>query len=134
MMTSGILTRGDGDRAMLPMEALSSSTEGVIVTRSAGRGLILILNFFLWSSSSSDSSEEKKWGFLVATGGVASRKAKLSYVTYTDGETSLTTLGSALKSQLISKKKNKKLLCLCPTCIFSISKSLCPFLNSLVHL
>lgn len=77
-MTSGILTRGDGERAMLPMEALSSSTEGVVVTRSAGSGLILILNFFLWSSSSSDSSEEKKWGFLVAIGSAVSRKAKLS--------------------------------------------------------
>lgn len=57
------LLRGDGDRAMLPMEALSSSNEGTATTRSAGSGLILILNFFLWSSSSSDSSEEKKWGF-----------------------------------------------------------------------
>lgn len=55
-----LLTMGDGDRAMLPMEALSSSTEGASTTRSGGRGLILILNFFLWSSSSSDSSEEKK--------------------------------------------------------------------------
>lgn len=54
------LLMGDGDRAMLPMEALSSSTEGASTTRSGGRGLILILNFFLWSSSSSDSSEEKK--------------------------------------------------------------------------
>lgn len=59
----GLRLRGDGDRAMLPMEALSSSNEGTATTRSAGSGLILILNFFLWSSSSSDSSEEKKWGF-----------------------------------------------------------------------
>lgn len=62
---SGQLTRGDGDKAILPMEALSSSTEGTATTRSAGSGLILILNFFLWSSSSSDSSEEKKGDFLV---------------------------------------------------------------------
>lgn len=61
----GLRLIGDGDRAMLPMEALSSSTEGTDATRSAGSGLILILNFFLWSSSSSDSSEEKKWVFLV---------------------------------------------------------------------
>lgn len=60
---SELLTRGDGDRAMLPMEALSSSTEGADTTRSDGSGLILILNFFLRSSSSSDSSEEKKCVF-----------------------------------------------------------------------
>lgn len=74
-VTSELLTRGDGDRAMLPMEALSSSTEGANTTRSASSGLILILNFFLWSSSSSDSSEEKKWAFLVVGGSTASRKA-----------------------------------------------------------
>lgn len=67
-VTSGLLTRGDGDSAMLPMDALSSSTDGTDTTWSAGSGLILILNFFLWSSSSSDSSEEKKWGFLVISG------------------------------------------------------------------
>ncbi|TNN36437.1 hypothetical protein EYF80_053403 [Liparis tanakae] len=59
---------------MLPMEAFSSSTEGADATRSDGSGLILILNFFLWSSSPSDSSEEKKWGFLTVGGGAASRK------------------------------------------------------------
>lgn len=74
--TSELLTIGDGDRAMFPMEALSSSTEGTDATRSAGSGLILILNFFLWSSSPSDSSEEKKWGFLmVGGGGAASRNS-----------------------------------------------------------
>lgn len=56
---------GDGDRVMLPIEAFSSSTDGAVATRSGGSGLILILNFFLWSSSPSDSSEEKKWPFLV---------------------------------------------------------------------
>lgn len=76
-MTSELLTIGDGDRAMLPMEALSSSTEGTGTTRSAGSGLILILNFFLWSSSSSDSSEEKKWGFLTVGGSAVSRKSKV---------------------------------------------------------
>lgn len=78
-VTSEPLTIGDGDRAMLPMEALSSSTEGADTTRSAGSGLILILNFFLWSSSSSDSSEEKKWGFLVMGGSVASKKSNVSF-------------------------------------------------------
>lgn len=73
--TTTLLTRGDGDRAMLPMEALSSSTEGTDATRSAGSGLILILNFFLWSSSSSDSSEEKKCPFLVVGSRPMSRKA-----------------------------------------------------------
>lgn len=63
-----LLTRGDGDKAMLPMEALSSSTVGAGMTKSGGRGLILILNFFLCSSSSSDSSEEKKCDFLGAGG------------------------------------------------------------------
>lgn len=76
-MKSELLTIGDGDRAMLPMEALSSSTEGTATTRSGGRGLILILNFFLWSSSSSDSSEEKKWVFLVAGGSKMSRNTKV---------------------------------------------------------
>lgn len=77
--TSGRLTRGDGDRAMLPMEALSSSTEGAATTWSAGRGFILILNFFLWSSSSSDSSEEKKADFLVVGSSAALRKVKLPF-------------------------------------------------------
>ena len=46
---------------MLPMEALSSSTDGAKqLALSAGSGLILILNFFRWSSSPSDSLEEKK--------------------------------------------------------------------------
>jgi hypothetical protein len=55
------LTRGEGDRAMLPMEALSSSTEGAKqLALSVGNGLILILNFLRWSSSPSDSLEEKK--------------------------------------------------------------------------
>lgn len=63
------LLRGDGDKAMLPMEAFSSSTEGTVTTWSAGSGLILILNFFLWSSSSSDSSEEKKADFLGTSTG-----------------------------------------------------------------
>lgn len=69
------LTSGDGDRVMLPMEALSMSTEGVDATQSAGSGLILILNFFRWSSSPSDSSEEKKCVFLVVGDGVTIRKA-----------------------------------------------------------
>lgn len=60
----GLRLRRDGDRAMLPMEALSSSTVGAVMTQSGGRGLILILNFRLCSSSSSDSSEEKKCVFL----------------------------------------------------------------------
>lgn len=63
---------------MLPMEALSSSTEGAVTTRSARSGLILILNFFLWSSSSSDSSEEKKGDFLVVGSSAVLRKAQLS--------------------------------------------------------
>lgn len=60
---------------MLPMEAFSSSTEGAVTTWSAGSGLILILNFFRWSSSSSDSSEEKKADFLGASSSRVSRKA-----------------------------------------------------------
>lgn len=49
---------------MLPMEALSSSTDGAKqLALSAGKGLILILNFFRWSSSPSDSLEEKKCSF-----------------------------------------------------------------------
>lgn len=79
-VTSGRLTRGDGDRAMLPMEALSSSTEGAVTTWSAGRGFILILNFFLWSSSSSDSSEEKKADFLVVGSSAVLRKVKLPFL------------------------------------------------------
>lgn len=71
---SGGLTTGEGDRDMLPMEALSSSTVGAATTRSASSGLILILNFFLWPSSSSDSSEEKKGDFLVTGSNVALRK------------------------------------------------------------
>lgn len=77
---SGRLTRGDGDRAMLPMEALSSSTEGTATTWLAGRGFILILNFFLWSSSSSDSSEEKKAVFLVVGSSAVLRKVKLPFL------------------------------------------------------
>lgn len=72
------LTIGDGDRAMLPMEALSSSTEGTDVTRLDGSGLILILNFFLWSSSPSDSSEEKKWPFLMGSGSKEVKESKQS--------------------------------------------------------
>lgn len=75
---SELLTSGDGDRAMLPMEALSTSTEGVVATRSAGSGLILILNFFRWSSSSSDSSEEKKCDFFELGGSVTLRGATFS--------------------------------------------------------
>lgn len=73
-VTSGWLTTGEGDRDMLPMEALSSSTVGAVTTRSASSGLILILNFFLWSSSPSDSSEEKNGDFLVMGSDVALRK------------------------------------------------------------
>lgn len=58
---------------MLPMEALSTSTDGSAITQSAGSGLILILNLFLWSSSSSDSSEEKKWDLVVVGGSTTSR-------------------------------------------------------------
>lgn len=72
----GLLTIGDGERAMFPMEALSSSTEGADMTQSAGSGLILILNFFLWSSSSSDSSDEKKLVFLVGEGTKSKKKSK----------------------------------------------------------
>lgn len=69
LFSPGLRLRGDGDKAMLPMEAFSSSTEGTVTTWSAGSGLILILNFFLWSSSSSDSSEEKKADFLGTSTG-----------------------------------------------------------------
>lgn len=78
---AGVLTKGDGDRAMFPMEALSTSNEGSSTTQSDGSGLILILNFFLWSSSSSDSSEEKKWGFLVVGGTAVSRKPRKVFQT-----------------------------------------------------
>lgn len=64
---------------MLPMEAFSSSTEGAATTWSAGSGLILILNLFLWSSSSSDSSEEKKADFLGASSSRTSRKASCQW-------------------------------------------------------
>lgn len=74
-LTAAWLTIGDGDKAMLPIEAFSTSTEGAVTTWSAGSGLILILNFFRWSSSSSDSSEEKKADFLGASSSLASRKA-----------------------------------------------------------
>lgn len=56
----GLRLRGEGDRAMLPTEAFNSSTDGAAMLASAGRGLILILNFLRWSSSSSDSLDEKK--------------------------------------------------------------------------
>lgn len=82
---AGVLTKGDGDRAMLPMEALSRSTEGSTTTQSAGSGLILILNFFLWSSSSSDSSEEKKWDFLVVGETAMSRKPRKAFRIHSPG-------------------------------------------------
>lgn len=54
---------------MLPMEAFNSSTEGVTKSGlSASKGLILILNFFRWSSSSSDSLDEKKWDLSLGVG------------------------------------------------------------------
>jgi len=60
---------GDGDKVMVPMEALSWSTEGAATGQFAGNGLILILNFLRWSSSSSDSSEEKKCALILGAGG-----------------------------------------------------------------
>lgn len=70
------LTRGEGDRAMLPMEAFNSSTEGATNSAlSASRGLILILNFLRWSSSSSDSLDEKKWDLSLGVGSQLLRKA-----------------------------------------------------------
>lgn len=53
------LTTGDGESAMLPMDAFSSSTVAVFLRMSLDcNGLILILNFLWDSSSSSDSLEE----------------------------------------------------------------------------
>lgn len=53
------LTTGDGESAMLPMDAFSSSTVAVFLRMSLDcSGLILILNFLWDSSSSSDSLEE----------------------------------------------------------------------------
>lgn len=76
---AGVLTKGDGDRARFPMEALSKSNEGSTTTQSGGSGLILILNFFLWSSSPSDSSEEKKWPFVVVGETAVSRKPRKAF-------------------------------------------------------
>lgn len=70
------LTIGEGDRAMLPMEAFNSSTEGATNSAlSASRGLILILNFLRLSSSSSDSLDEKKWDFSLGVRKQVLRKA-----------------------------------------------------------
>ena len=56
---SPTLTRGEGEIAKVPTEAFSSSMVGTEqLELSEGRGLILILNFFRWSSSPSDSLEE----------------------------------------------------------------------------
>lgn len=53
------LTTGDGERAMLPIDAFSSSTVAAFLRMSLDcNGLILILNFLCDSSSSSDSLEE----------------------------------------------------------------------------
>ena len=69
-VTSHLLTIGAGERAMLPIDAFSSSTEGAIAGLSFGKGLILILNIFLrCSSSPSDSSEEKKCALGLGAGG-----------------------------------------------------------------
>lgn len=54
-----IAPTGDGERAMLPIEAFSSSTVAAFLRTSLDcKGLILILNFLCDSSSSSDSLEE----------------------------------------------------------------------------
>ena len=54
-----LLTTGDGESAMLPIDAFSSSTVAAFLRMSlACNGLILILNFLCDSSSSSDSLEE----------------------------------------------------------------------------
>lgn len=53
------LTTGDGESAMLPIDAFSSSTVAAFLRMSLDcNGLILILNFLCDSSSSSDSLEE----------------------------------------------------------------------------
>lgn len=55
----GALTTGDGESAMLPTDAFSSSTVAALFRMSlACSGLILMLNFLWASSSSSDSLEE----------------------------------------------------------------------------
>lgn len=54
-----IAPTGDGESAMLPIEAFSSSTVAAFLRTSFDcKGLILILNFLCDSSSSSDSLEE----------------------------------------------------------------------------
>lgn len=54
-----IAPTGEGDKAMLPMDALSSSTVAAFLRTSLDcNGLILMLNFLCDSSSSSDSLEE----------------------------------------------------------------------------
>lgn len=55
----GLFLTGDGESAMLPIEAFSSSTVAAFLRTSFDcKGLILILNFLCDSSSSSDSLEE----------------------------------------------------------------------------
>lgn len=54
-----IAPTGDGESAMLPIEAFSSSTVAAFLRMSFDcNGLILMLNFLCDSSSSSDSLEE----------------------------------------------------------------------------
>lgn len=54
-----IAPTGDGESAMFPMDAFSSSTVAAFLRMSFDcNGLILILNFLCDSSSSSDSLEE----------------------------------------------------------------------------
>lgn len=55
----GLFLTGDGESAMLPIDAFSSSTVAAFLRMSLDcNGLILILNFLCDSSSSSDSLEE----------------------------------------------------------------------------
>lgn len=54
-----LLTTGEGESAILPIEAFSSSTVAALLRVSLDcKGLILMLNFLCASSSSSDSLEE----------------------------------------------------------------------------
>lgn len=94
---------------MLPMEALSSSTEGAPRTRSDGSGFILILNFFLWSSSSSDSSEEKKGDFLLTGRSAALTKDLLLRVQ--DLDSTMTYIISSVNSDCVSATKRNNLFC-----------------------
>lgn len=59
LIAPGLRLTGDGESAMLPIDAFSSSTVAAFLRMSLDcNGLILILNFLCDSSSSSDSLEE----------------------------------------------------------------------------